>query len=107
MGYHGLGMQRWIYTMKPRKFLGKRSKPDGGGGEAEYNLDINSFYHLKPNKLGWLLSKKYTQKQKTQFFNQLKNERKKSIYVYLLSFMISCTLLFILVYYLNAKLGWF
>ena len=33
MGYNGFGMQRWIYTMKPRRFFGKRNKANGNGQE--------------------------------------------------------------------------
>ena len=60
MGYMGIGMQGWISKMKPRKYFGGRSKPDGGGGENLSGIDMKNYYHYKTNKLERLLQKKYS-----------------------------------------------
>ena len=57
MGYNGMGYQRWIATMKPRKFLSKRSKPDGGGGDARHTPDIGDYYHIDKRDFSWLRQK--------------------------------------------------
>lgn len=107
MGYMGLGMQRWISNMKPRKFLGKRNKPDGGGGENPSGLDIKSYYHLKPNKLTHLLKKNYSSKYKEKLTFQIQEENRKQKIYYIFSFIIALTLVFILLSYLAKAFEWF
>lgn len=41
----GLGRQPWVYTLKPRKFMGKRSKPEGGG-ESCAGIVIREYFQL-------------------------------------------------------------
>lgn len=104
MGYSGLGMQRWISTMKPRKFLGKRSKPDGGGGSAPMDINASSFYFLKKRKLNRLAKKKYSEKYKQELNLQLKRDRQKLIISYVISILITASLLIIFLFWLNTKL---
>ncbi|MDX1283431.1 MAG: hypothetical protein R3182_00390 [Draconibacterium sp.] len=107
MGYMGLGMQRWISTMKPRKFLGKRSKPDGGGGESKIGVDINEYYHLEENKLENLRKKKYSSSYKSKLNKELSRENRKRIIFLVLSCILIIVIFFFLFSYLNQKLDWF
>lgn len=101
MGYNGLGMQRWIYTMKPRKFFEKRSKPDGGGGESELKSNVESYYHLEKNNLENLNHKSYPYKYKLRLRNRIKIEAKKQKRYFFVSFVIALLLLFVLIWFLN------
>lgn len=107
MGYMGLGMQRWISTMKPRKFLGKRSKPDGGGMDSHFNRDINDFYHLNPVKLDNLAKKKYSGKYRLKLAKQLKAENRKQFIYFIVSLIISLILLYFIVLFLRNNFDWF
>lgn len=107
MGYMGFGMQSWIYKMKPRKFLGKRNKPDGGGVENIAGRDIKDYYHLKPNKLTQLLQKKYSAKYREKLGAQIKEEKQKQKYYFVFSFIIALALLFLLFSYLAKAFHWF
>ena len=100
MGYMGFGMQRWISNMKPRKFLGKRNKPDGGGNENIAGRDIKDYYHLKPNKLTRLLQKTYPTKYRKKLTAQIKKENRKQKFYFTISFIIALPLVFVLLSYL-------
>ena len=102
MGYNGMGYQRWIATMKPREFLGKRSKPDGGGMKSEFSTDIVSFYKLKKRSLTNLGTKKYSARYKEKLRNELQNENRKNTGLYLLSVIVGIGLLILLVAYINS-----
>lgn len=107
MGYMGLGTQRWISTMKPRKFFEKRSKPDGGGGNSGLRSNVQDYYHLKKNSLSNLKRKKYTIEYKRLLGKQLREENQRQQVYILLSFIIALTFLFLLFFYLNTKFEWF
>lgn len=107
MGYMGFGTQRWISTMKPKKFFGKRSKPDGGGVQSNSKSFIPNYYHLKKNNLVNLKQKKYSKIYKAILNKQLHKENVRQKYYAFLSFIIAITFLFLLFYYLNTKLDWF
>lgn len=107
MGYNGMGYQRWIATMKPRKFLGKRTKPDGGGGDAPRSQSVESLYHYGKQDLSYLQQKKYTEINRRKLLAKLLKERhRQNIFL-----AVGLVLVFILVayifIYLNHKLGWF
>ncbi|QGY43299.1 hypothetical protein GM418_06385 [Maribellus comscasis] len=104
MGYNGLGMQRWISTMKPRKFLSKRSKPDGGGMEHLSNQEIEAYFHLKKNKLDKLLKKKYSLQYKEKLKRQISDEHRRNTIFTLLSIIISFGILLLLFFYFGAKM---
>jgi len=99
MGYNGMGYQRWIATMKPRKFLAKRSKPDGGGMEHISNQEIEDFYHLKKNKLENLLKKKYSLEYKASQKKQFKIEHQRNLIISVISVIISVLLFLLLLHY--------
>lgn len=103
----GMGMQRWISNMKPRKFLGKRSKPDGGGMKPHFEQDINDYYHLKENKLQNLLQKKYAAKDKQKIKDQFEAEEQKNTKNNWLSLVISIVVVASIFFYLGFKLDWF
>jgi len=107
MGYMGLGMQRWISTMKPRKFLGKRSKPDGGGVENHFTRDINDYYHLKAAKLDNLAKKEYSGKYRLKLTKQLKVENRKQVAYFIVSLIISIILLYFMVLFLRNNFDLF
>jgi len=107
MGYNGLGMQRWISTMKPRKFLGRRSKPDGGGGEASAGPDINSYYHIKKRDFSWLRSKVYSKAYRQQLNAELEEDKKNSYRLMVISVFVGLIFILILGAYFNSKLNWF
>ena len=93
-------MQRWISNMKPRKFLGGRSKPDGGGGEALPSRDLSDLYFLKPNKLNNLLQKKYSNRYRINLIKQLATQNRiQKLYV-ILSFVIALVAVILLLGYL-------
>ncbi len=107
MGYNGLGMQRWISTMKPRKFLGKRSKPDGGGGDAPAGSKVSSFYHIKKRNFDKLKSKKYSKAYRQQLKEELDDENKKSYQNMTASIVIAIIFVLLIIAYFNSKLNWF
>ena len=106
MGYMGTGMQSWISRMKPKKFFGGRSKPDGGGGENLSGLDIKNYYHLKPNKLTRLLQKKYSPSYQKKLRKQLKNENRKQEIYFWISVIVVTIIFIALLSYLSKKYSW-
>ena len=88
MGYSGLGMQRWISTLKPRKFMAKRSKPDGGGVDGVNGPSINDYYHLKPNKLDNLLKKKFSPAYRKKLESEIREENHKQFILILLVYLL-------------------
>jgi hypothetical protein len=108
MGYNGMGYQRWIATMKPRKFLGKRSKPDGGGGESVLKRDIRDYYHLnKGNNLLNVRKRAYPEGFKRKLNHDQEYENQKQVQFKFISLLISIVVVFLIFWYLNTKLGWF
>jgi len=107
MGYMGLGMQRWIFTLKPRKFLGKRSKPDGGGGENHSGIDIQEFYHVGKHVSVPMRKKDYPSAYRKKLLHKLLAERQHQRIVLILASLISIMLLILLFLYLNQKMHWF
>jgi len=107
MGYNGLGMQRWISTMKPRKFLGKRSKPDGGGGEPSAGPSVSSYYHIKKRDFSRLRSKVYSKAYKQQLNAELDEDKKNSVRLMIISVFVGMIFILILGAYFNSKLNWF
>ncbi|WP_297088581.1 hypothetical protein [uncultured Draconibacterium sp.] len=107
MGYNGLGMQRWISTMKPRKYLGKRSKPDGGGGEPSSGPGVSSYYHIKKREFSILKSKTYTERYKQKLQSELLEERKSGYRTIVLSIITGLLIVVLLFVYFNPKLNWF
>ena len=107
MGYMGMGMQSWISKMKPRKFFGGRSKPDGGGGENLSGIDMKNYYHLKSNKLTKLLQKKYSPNYRNKLRKELKEEHHKQEIYFWISFIIVLVLFIALIIYLAKLFEWF
>ncbi len=102
MGYNGIGYQRWIATLKPRKFLGKRSKPDGGGMDNPFGHDINDYYHLKSAKLDNLAKKEYPIKYRLKLQKQFQAEKRKQILNIIISLIVAAViLLFIIRLFIN------
>ena len=102
MGYCGLGMQRWISTLKPREFLGKRSKPDGGGVTSSFSRNINDFYHFNGYKMSTSRKRVYSSAYKSKLNKELQAENKKQnilLTVGIMVLIIACTALFL---YLNS-----
>ena len=98
-----MGYQRWIATLKPRKFLARRSKPDGGGMENKMGHDINDYYHLKPRKLDNLLKKKISPAYRKQLESEIKEEHHKRFLFDILSFIIAVLLIIVLLAFLSSK----
>lgn len=107
MGYNGMGMQRWITTMKPKKFLKGKSKTDGGGGGTINNGNVAEYYHLDNRKLDNLQQKKYSPEYKSKLRLQLAGENRGRYLVLVLSILIAALALWLFVGYLNYKLHWF
>ncbi|WP_372651104.1 hypothetical protein [Draconibacterium sp.] len=101
MGYNGLGMQRWISTMKPRKYLGRRSKPDGGGGAASIGPEVNSYYHIKKRDFTFLKNKTYSDSYKKELRSKLKDETKINNRKIMMSFAIGLVIVFLIFVYFN------
>ncbi len=107
MGYNGMGYQRWIATLKPRKFLAKRSKPDGGGMDSLFERDINDYYHLKSNKLENLKNKEFPPEYREQLEKEIKHRKRKQIYTYGISLLITIIVFVSLLIYLSKSFEWF
>ncbi len=107
MGYMGIGMQSWISKMKPRKFLDRRSKPDGGGGEKLATRDIEDYYTLEKRSLKNLLKKQYGGKYKRQLHKQLQKESHKQNIYLVLSFAIALIIIVLLILYFSSIFNWF
>ncbi|WP_297096049.1 hypothetical protein [uncultured Draconibacterium sp.] len=101
MGYNGLGMQRWISTMKPRKYLGKRSKPDGGGGSPSAGPEVGNYYHIKKRNFSFLKSKIYSDSYKKELRSKLEEERKNSNRKIMLSIAIGLVIVLLIFVYFN------
>ena len=90
MGYCGLGMQRWISTMKPRKFLAKRGKPDGGGGESMQKSYVEQYYTLKKSSTSKRMRKvNFTRTYKLQLLQKMRDENRKQLLITILSILIA------------------
>lgn len=107
MGYNGMGYQRWIATMKPRKFLGKRTKPDGGGGESGNKRDIRDYFHLNPNSLENVNTRYYSPNLKKKLNKDLDKENENQFRYKILSILISIILVALLFWYFAEKFAWF
>ena len=107
MGYNGMGFQRWIVTMKPRKFLGKRSKPDGGGGEPGRQKDIRDYYNLNENKLENVIARKYSAEYKKRLNKWLDQENETQFRYKIISILISLVLVALIFWYFAINFDWF
>ena len=107
MGYNGLGMQRWIFTMKPRKFLGKRSKPDGGGGESHAGINVQSYYHFEKHLPETPRTKDYPPAYRKKLLKQLVAEKRHQHIIIFLVFLVLLLAIVFLLVYLNHKIHWF
>ncbi len=107
MGYNGMGYQRWIATLKPRKFLSKRSKPDGGGMEHLANRDIEDFFHLEKNNLENLLKKRYSKTYKQFQKEKFNKEQQTAALQSGVSIIIALVLVITLVFYIGGKMNLF
>lgn len=103
MGYNGMGYQRWIATMKPKKFLQKRSKPDGGGMKNDTGTEIRDHFHLHKNNLENLLQKKYSISYKLALDKKFRSENKRNRLVNIVSLVISVVILAAIFFYIAAK----
>lgn len=107
MGYNGLGMQRWISTMKPRKYLGKRSKPDGGGGAPSAGPEVSSYYHINKRNFSFLKSKTYSDSYKKELQSKLEEETRNDNRKIILSIIVGLVIIFLLFVYFNDRLNLF
>ena len=107
MGYHGLGLQRWIFTMKPRKFLGKRSKPDGGGGKNHAGQDISNYFHVDKKELENLLQLPYPPRYKSELLNRLIKDRKRERIFTIACFLLASIITSCILIYLLRLFEWF
>ena len=103
MGYNGMGYQRWIATMKPRKFLGKRSKPDGGGGDAPRGRDVESLYHYGELDMTYYREKKYTEKNRRGLLAKLLKERHRQNIFLFVGLILTVFVVALFFVYLNSK----
>ena len=107
MGYMGFGLQRWITTLKPRRYFGKRNNPNIEHLENIAGHDILDYYHLKPNKLENLLQKKFLLKDREKLKNDLVQENKKQkLYAWII-IVIALTVISSLLFYFSNKFNWF
>ena len=107
MGYNGLGMQRWISTMKPRKYLGKRSKPDGGGGSPSAGPEVSSYYNIKKRNFSILKSKTFSDSYKKQLRSELEEETRNDNRKIILSIIAGLIIILLLFVYFNDRLNLF
>lgn len=107
MGYNGLGMQRWISTMKPRKYLGKRSKPDGGGGSPSAGTEVSSYYHIKKRDFSFLKNKTYSDGYKKELQSKLKADKRNNNRKIILSVGIGLVITLLVIAYFNDHLNLF
>lgn len=107
MGYNGMGYQRWIANLKPRKFLSNRSKPDGGGMENIIRQDINDYYHLRPNKLDNLLKKKFSPDYRTKLKSEIKKEHHKQNIFNVISITIAVLFIVAMFVFFSSKFNLF
>jgi len=104
MGYNGMGMQRWITTMKPKKFLKGKSKTDGGGGGTINNGNVAGYYHLDNRKLDNLQKKKYPLEYKAKLRLQLLRENRARYAYFFVSIVISGLALWLFIRFIEYKL---
>ena len=107
MGYMGLGMQNWISRMKPKKYFGGRSKPDGGGGENLSGIDMKKYFQFKSNKLERLLQKKYSPGYQKKLRKELKERNKKQAIYLIISVVVVIAIFVSLLLYLSKIFEWF
>lgn len=107
MGYMGFGLQRWITTMKPRKYFGKRDNPYIEHLENITGHNISDYYHLKPGKLEKLLQKKYPAKDFEKFKNALAHQNKKQSFYALLVIVFALAVIGAILFYFSEKFNWF
>ena len=107
MGYMGMGMQSWISKMKPKKFFGGRSKPDGGGGENLTGINVKNYSRTKPIKLTRLLQKKYSPGYRKKLRKQLKEDNQKQEIYFWISFIVVLILFIALIIYIAKLFEWF
>ena len=99
MGYSGLGMQRWISSLKPRDFLKKRSNPDSEGASSTRRSNIHDFYHYTSKKMASSHKGVYTKAYKAKLNSELKTEnRKENILAYVGVTIVSILITTILIY---------
>lgn len=81
MCYMGFGTQRWISIMKPRKFFGKRSNPDGGVAKTALQREISDYYHVEKTSLSGFKKENTLRNTNYDYLNKLvvKNENKLCI----------------------------
>lgn len=106
MGYSGLGMQRWISTLKPRKFMAKRSKPDGGGIDGDSGPSIGDYYHLKSNKLENLQKIKFTPGYRKKLESEIREENHKQFILNIISFAVAVVFIISILAFLIIKFNW-
>lgn len=107
MGYCGLGMQRWISTMKPRKYLGGRSKPDGGGTAPSASADVKNFYHIKNRNFSVLKSKIFSAKYKQQLETELETEKRNNYFKIGASVVLGLAIVILIYLYFDKHLTLF
>ena len=107
MGYNGMGYQRWIATMKPRKYLSKRSKPDGGGGEARRSQNIGEFYHIRKRDFSTLGQKEYSESDRKRIRAKMINQKHIQNIGFAIGLLIVVILVALIFHYFNTKLNWF
>lgn len=103
MGYSGLGMQRWISTLKPREFLGKRSKPDGGGVNNARKSIVNDFYRFNPKRIKTSRKRIYTKAYKTKLNSELKTENRRQTILAFIGVTVISIIITAVIIYLNAE----
>lgn len=107
MGYNGMGYQRWIATMKPKKFLQKRSKPDGGGMKNDSGTEIRNYFHVQKNNLENLVQRKYSESYKSAVNQKFQTEKRRDLLINLISLIISIIIIAAVFFYMASKMGWF
>ena len=103
MGYSGLGMQRWISTSKPREFLGKRSKPDGGGVSNSRRSNVSDYFQYKPKHLTTTRKRIYTKAYKKKLNSELQTENRKENILAFIGVTFVSILITAIIVYLNAE----
>lgn len=107
MGYMGFGLQRWITTLKPRRYFGKRNNPNTEHLENIAGHDILDYYHYNPNKLENLLQKKFTIKDREKLKNELDQENKKQRFYAWIIIVIALAVIGSILFYFSNKFNWF
>lgn len=92
MGYCGLGMQKWIYTMKTRKMFSGRSKPDTAGNTV-YSDHLEKILNSTAKYRKFVDHKKLTPEYKELLLNHINHDKK--IYRQKVIIMVLLTLLIV------------